>query len=58
MHTDNNLAAVNPALANEWHPTKNEKGPQDYFTNLILKYGGYVKSAVTNGIQIVILPAT
>ncbi|MFB7641873.1 zinc-ribbon domain-containing protein [Peribacillus butanolivorans] len=33
MHTDNNLAAVNPELVKEWHPTKNEKGPQAYFAN-------------------------
>lgn len=33
LHKDNNLAAVNRDLVKEWHPTKNEKGPQDYFAN-------------------------
>ncbi|MGE7595627.1 zinc-ribbon domain-containing protein [Peribacillus frigoritolerans] len=33
LHTDNNLAAVNLELVKEWHPTKNEKGPQAYFAN-------------------------
>ncbi|USK34056.1 zinc-ribbon domain-containing protein [Bacillus sp. F19] len=33
LHRGNNLAAVNPGLVKEWHPTKNEKGPQDYFAN-------------------------
>ncbi|MDQ0856695.1 zinc-ribbon domain-containing protein [Bacillus sp. V2I10] len=33
LHSGNNLAAVNPELVKEWHPTKNEKGPQDYFAN-------------------------
>src|SRR5699024_6006336 len=32
LYKDNNLAAVNPELAKEWHPS-NKKRPQKYFPN-------------------------